>query len=239
MKTTEVRSFSLPTKVSQKLERLAEKLYEEEKIRKPSVSEAVSYVLEKAIADLRKPVAHATALPQELELTQRSAHLAQLSQHDQEDTLASRAQHLNPKQAAALTSYLEALKGVRGIKASWKQIPNTDVRLGHSDWRLNIGPAYYDPINSGSVVGLLYGEDGGLIPGFPAIEIRPGGRLALPAIHSYPEGKAPHALQPHPHGRTAFDAALFADSHIRKQDALHPQLHPGRQASKRGDIDGE
>jgi hypothetical protein len=217
MRTTEVRCFSLPTKLSGKLEILAQKLYDEEKIRKPTASEAVSYLLAKAIADLQKMEVSATTVTNGQELTRHMANSPRLSPRD------SRLKDLNVKQAAALTSYLEALKEVRGIKASWRQIENSSLRFEHSDWRLNICSAYYDPLNPGSVVGLLFGEDNQLIPDFPAIEICPGGRLALPAIRSYPEKKSANSLRPYPHGQTAFDAALFADSHIHKQSRKHPQ----------------
>jgi hypothetical protein len=52
---------------------------------------------------------------------------------------------------------------------------------------------------------------------FPAIEVRKTGKFALPTIRSYKESAGANALLPYPLGQTAFDAALFADSHVRKQ----------------------
>jgi hypothetical protein len=60
MKTTNTTSFSIPLEVIARLQAPADRLYEGKKIRKNSTSQAVSYVLERAIARMDEPP---TAIP--------------------------------------------------------------------------------------------------------------------------------------------------------------------------------
>jgi len=241
MKTTKTMAFSLPFKVIEKLRTMADRLYNEGKIGKPTASEAVSYVLAKELADLPKPGMDVAALTREHAPEAHTAGVAQPLRQvkPQAEPAAAPSNGINEIQADVRDRYIAALEQVRGIKATWKQIANAELRFEHPDWRLNIGPRYYDPLRPNSVVGLLYGEDGELIPEFPAVEIGSRGRLALPAIHSYLEDGAPDSLQPYPYGRTAFDAALFADFHIRKQGGLRLRrsTHAGTE-SKHGGTHG-
>jgi len=55
MKTTNVVSFSIPLEVIAKLQALADRLFNEGKIRKNALSHATSYVLERAIAGMEEP----------------------------------------------------------------------------------------------------------------------------------------------------------------------------------------
>ena len=72
-------------------------------------------------------------------------------------------------------------------------------------------------INPLSACFTLMGPDGQPLADFPIIEVRKTGKFALPSIRSYKESGGVNTLLPYPLGATSFDAALFADSHVRKQ----------------------
>ena len=61
MKTTNTMAFSIPLEVIARLQALADRLYQGKKIRNNSTSQAVSHVLEQAIAKMDEPP---TAIPE-------------------------------------------------------------------------------------------------------------------------------------------------------------------------------
>ena len=110
----------------------------------------------------------------------------------------------NANQAASITRLLAMLSQVRGITATALVIATNTV----------ITVSNY-VIAGSSIVFNVIGSNGENVPNFPPIECKKTGRFALPTIRSYREANVPDLLA-YP-GNTAFDAALFADSHVLKQ----------------------
>jgi hypothetical protein len=113
---------------------------------------------------------------------------------------------MNPLQLAAIAGLVAAFKSVRNIDATYKVVPIAETPTVS---------AYV--INPLSVCIQMQDATGVNLPDFPVIELRKTGKPALPSIRSYRESAGQNTLQPYPQGATAFDAALFADSHVRKQ----------------------
>ena len=112
----------------------------------------------------------------------------------------------NANQAASRTRLLALLLQVRGITATALVIAaNTVITVSNY------------VIAGSSIVFNVSGTNGENVPNFPPIECKRTGKFALPTIRSYREGNVPDSLLPYPKGMTAFDAALFADSHANKQ----------------------
>ena len=116
---------------------------------------------------------------------------------------------MNPLQLAAITGLISALKTVRNLDAGYVIVPTASVPTV-SNYVIN-------PL---SVCVQVQDAAGVNLLDFPVIEIRKTGKFALPSIRSYRESAGQNALQPYPQGATAFDAALYADSHVRKQNGV-------------------
>ncbi len=108
---------------------------------------------------------------------------------------------------AALAALAASFLAVRQLAVTFVQVVNTAVSTvsGYA-------------VNASSICVNVLGADGQVLPDFPVIEVRRSGKFALPSIRSYKESNSGNTLLPYPNGQTAFDAALFADSHVRKQN---------------------
>lgn len=122
---------------------------------------------------------------------------------------------MNPLQLAALNGLIAALKSVRNLDAGYVIVPSA-----------NVATASNYVINPLSVCIQVNDANGVSLPDFPVIEIRKTGKFALPTIRSYRESAGQNTLLPYPQGATAFDAALFADSHTRKQNGAWLRRSP-------------
>ena len=121
----------------------------------------------------------------------------------------------NPLQTAAITALIAAFAATRSLAVKIAVIAANTV---------NTVSGYV--IAGTSVVFNVTDEHGNPLPDFPAIECKRTGKFALPTIRSYKEANVPNTLQPYPNGATAFDAALFADSHVRKQNGAWLRRSP-------------
>jgi hypothetical protein len=125
---------------------------------------------------------------------------------------------MNPLQLAAITGLISAFKAVRGIDAKFVIIPSANVQTV-SNYVIN-------PLSVCVLVSEFFDGTDREIPDYPVIEIRKTGKFALPTIRSYKESAGQNTLLPYPQGNTAFDAALFADSHVRKQNGAWLRRSP-------------
>jgi len=121
----------------------------------------------------------------------------------------------NPLQTAAITALIAAFAATRQMAVKIAVIAANTV---------NTVSGYV--IAGTSIVFNVTDEQGNLLPDFPAIECKRTGKFALPTIRSYKEANVPNTLQAYPNGATAFDAALFADSHVRKQNGAWLRRSP-------------
>ena len=107
---------------------------------------------------------------------------------------------LNPAQLSASIELLSKLETVRGIHTNYIVVDSKDVTTVSN---------YV--IKTGSVCIQLDA------PSFPALELKKNGKFALPTIRSYKEENvSPTYAYP---GKTAFDAAMFADMHAGRQES--------------------
>jgi hypothetical protein len=121
---------------------------------------------------------------------------------------------VNPLQLAAIASLIAAYLQYRQLAVITETVPNADAqRDAVSNWTINP--------NSVCFRLLVASPDGTStpLPNSPVIECKRTGRFALPSIRSYREGNVPNTYV-YP-GATAFDAALFADMHVLKQNGAY------------------
>ncbi len=122
---------------------------------------------------------------------------------------------MNPLQLAAISALTATFASVRNLIVTFVTVANTAVPTvsGYA-------------VNASSVCVQVLGPEGTALADFPLIEVRRTGKFALPSIRSYREANVPNTLLPYPQGMTAFDAALFADSHARKQNGAWLRRSP-------------
>jgi hypothetical protein len=123
---------------------------------------------------------------------------------------------MNPLQLAALNGLLASLKTIRGISAEYTIHANGSFPT--------VSNYVVNPLSV--CFSLQDDQTHENLPDFPVIEIRKTGKFALPTIRSYRESAGQNTLLPYPQGNTAFDAALFADSHVRKQNGAWLRRSP-------------
>lgn len=118
---------------------------------------------------------------------------------------------MNTLQVSAVAALMYSLREIRGIVAAYLLVPVSEV-LTVSNYTINSASVVIQLTTVGTPE--TPAEN---LPDFPLIEVKRTGRFALPTIRSYKEENVPNTLLAYPHGKTAFDAALWADSHVRKQ----------------------
>lgn len=125
---------------------------------------------------------------------------------------------MNPLQLAAITGLIAAFKAVRGLDAKYVIVPNGNV--------VTVSNYVINPLSVCVLISEFFDGTDREIADYPVIEIRKTGKFALPTIRSYRESAGQNTLLPYPQGATAFDAALFADSHTRKQNGAWLRRSP-------------
>jgi len=127
---------------------------------------------------------------------------------------------MNPLQVAAMAALVAAFKSHRNLDVEAQVVPNNSV-ITVSGYVINLASVCF-------IVGTPATETApfATLPDFPPIEVKKTGRFALPTIRSYRESNQPNSYEAYPKGVTAFDAALFADSHVRKQNGAWLRRSP-------------